>query len=145
MDAYSTPASCVVGMTMCLRCLGSWPKEYPGRNDDFLGDVDVLLLSPPLSIPFSSLPDKDNQEVECAPPGEMDAPLALVSRVSSLGPTTRNGNGGNTIGPIVILSFFCPYIWQVQVAIFVGLLSMSNMVTESMSLHNTLSNFYLSC
>jgi hypothetical protein len=43
------------------------------------------------------------------PPGEMDAPLALVSRVSSLGPT-GNGNGGNTIGPVVILSFFCTFV-----------------------------------
>jgi hypothetical protein len=70
-----------------------------------------------LSIPFSSLPDKDNQEVECAPPGEMDAPLALVSRVSSLDPAA-NGNGGKTIGPVVILSFFCQYICQIEVVLF---------------------------
>ena len=76
------------------------------------------------------------------PPGEMDAPLALVSRVSSLGPTA-NGNGGKTRGSVAVSSSFRPYIWQVEVAIFVGLLSMSNMVTESLSLHDTLSNLVL--
>jgi hypothetical protein len=85
---------------------------------------------------------EDDPEVECAPPGEMDAPLVLVSWVSSLGPTA-NGNGGKTRGSVAVSSSFRPYIWQVEVAIFVGLLSMSNMVTESLSLHDTLSDLLL--
>ena len=72
----------------------------------------------------------------------MDAPLVLVSWVSSLGPTAK-GNGGKTRGSVAVSSSFRPYIWQVEVAIFVGLLSMSNMVTEILSLHDTLSDLLL--
>jgi hypothetical protein len=84
---------------------------------------------------------EDDPEVECAPPGVTDAPLVLVSRVSSVGPTT-NGNGGKTRVSVAVSSFR-PYIGPIEAAISVGLLFMSNMVTENLSLHDTLSDLLL--
>ena len=84
VDAYSAPASRVVGIFMCRRFLGDWPNEYPGKIDGLLGaDVGE---------------DDREAEVRCVPPGcEMDEPLLpLVPRISSQCPPSANGMGGRT-------------------------------------------------
>ena len=84
VDAYSIPASRVVGMTMCRECNGDYPMTYPGRSDDGIavdddcGIADTRAAcsrwsSPPSSFPplraspssltFPSMP--------CIPPGRM--------------------------------------------------------------------------
>ena len=117
VDAYSAPASRVVGIFMCRRFLGDWPNEYPGKIDGLLGaDVGE---------------DDREADVRCVPPGcEMDEPLLpLVPRISSQC-TSANGKGGNIRGFVVVSTFL-------RAVFVVGLSSASNIKTECLFLHDT--------